>query len=270
MSWSLRDAAREPLVHFLVVGAVLAALEHFTAPTREEARVVVVDASVRADLVDAFEHEHGTAPTDAEQAALIDQWIDEEVLYREGLARGLDREDARVRQRVASMMSALVEAQHPVAEPTEEEVRAYFDAHVDRFAEDARFDFVHVFVRGEGAEERAATLLAQLEAGASPAGLGETFSGGRHYRGRRLEDLAASFGDAFIEGFDTQPVNVWALHRSRFGLHLVRIERRSAAANADFERARLDVEHALREEAQRARSRRAIAVLRERWEVVER
>lgn len=271
-SWWRRSAS-EPLVQFLVAGALLAAIDLGRAPaTSEPDRTIVVDDGTRRDLADAFLHEHGHAPTDDELAPLVDAWIDQEVLYREGLARELDQGDPRVRQRVASLMEAIVAAEHPAPPPSEDDVRAYFEAHAERWAEDARIDFEQVFVNGadEAAEARAATYLADLRAGASPIGMGDSFTGGRHYRGRRIDDLAGSFGPEFVEGLDTEAVDTWTLRRSRFGLHLVRVERRTAASPADFERARPDVEHAIGEERRDERVRRAIAALRRHWEIVQR
>lgn len=273
MSSRLPAIAREPLVHFLVVGVLLAGIERVagTSTTDAEARVLVVDEATRRGLAEDFVHEHGRAPSERELAPLVEGWVDQEILYREGLLRGLDRGDVRVRQRVASLMAARVEAEHPLADPTEEELRAYFEAHADRYAEEARIDFTHVFVEGSdaAADARAAELLATLRDGGSPIGLGDTFSGGRSYRGRRIAELAETFGSAFVEGIEAQPVGSWELRRSRTGLHLVRIERRSAASEAAFDRARLDVEHDLVEEARRERTRRALEELRARWEIRE-
>lgn len=271
---TVRAFAREPLVHFLVLGALLAALESLAATEEPatETRTLIVDADTRSALADELLHELERTPTEAELRARVDAWVDEELLYREGLARGLDRDDARVRQRIATLTASLLEARHPIEEPSEEALRAHFEANLTRYAEDARIDFVHVFVEGLGeeSEARAATLLAQLRAGASPIGLGDVYPGGRHYRGRRLNDLAESFGDAFTEGLDRLGPGEWVLRRSRTGLHIVRVEHRSAASPADLERARLDVTHDVVEAARAARREEVRRELRARWRVIER
>lgn len=269
---SLSALAREPLVHFLVVGAALAAIDHFVHQPTEDERVIVVDERVRRELADAFLHETGAEPTPADLAPRVERWVDDEVLYREGIVRGLDRDDPRVRERVASRMAALLDAEHAVADPTDDELRAWFEAHADRWAEDARIDFVHVFVDGSDAEAeaRAEALRAELVTGGSRVGLGDTFSGGRTYRGRRIADLTETFGDAFTDGLDAQPVDVWTVRRSRFGFHVVRVERRTAASAPDFETARLDVERDYLEHAHAERTDRAVEALRARWEIVER
>lgn len=274
MNESLRKLAREPLVHFVIVGALLALLESIATPSEEiEApRTVIVDAETRRGLALEWEHDQGRAPNEAELDEAVERWIDEEVLFREGMLRELDRDDLRVRQRVATLTLSLLEAEHPLAEPDDDALRAYFDSHLERYAEAARFDFVQVYVEGtdEVARGRADALLAQLEAGASPIGLGDTYSGGRHFRGRTLDDLASSFGPSFATDFADAPDGRWTLRSSRTGLHLVRIDSRAAASAADFERARVDVEHDLLESLRLERTQRVVRELRDRWRVIER
>ncbi|MBN8611338.1 MAG: peptidyl-prolyl cis-trans isomerase [Deltaproteobacteria bacterium] len=273
MNDRVRSLLREPLVHFLVVGALLAAMESIAAPEDvADARVLVVDDAIRRGLTTEWEHDHGAPPSEDELAEAVRAWVDEELLFREGILRELDRDDPRVRQRVATLAMSMLEAEHPIAEPTDEEIRAYFDAHLDRYGEDARFDFVHVFVAGvdEAARARADALLVDLRAGASPIGLGDTYPGGRHYRGRDLDALARAFGPEFVAGFADAADGAWTLRTSRTGFHLVRIDARAAASPADLERARVDVEHDLLEERRRERASQAIESLRERWRVIER
>lgn len=267
---------REPVLHFLVLGALLFGLDAVAHRDEENAdapeafsRTLVVDEGIRRSLADDYLHEEGRAPTPSELDARIARWTDEEILYREGMARELDVHDERVRTRVATLMADVLRAELFVPEPTESELRAHFDANAERWAEPERVDFVHVFVDGniEGADERAQAFLVSLEAGASPARMGDTFTGGRHYRGRRIADLGEAFGGTFADDIASAPLDSWTLMRSRFGLHLVRIEQRSAGSDADFERARLDVARALDEARQTEAMARALTTLRERWTI---
>ncbi|HLU67128.1 MAG TPA: peptidylprolyl isomerase [Kofleriaceae bacterium] len=294
MSPRLRAIAREPLVHFVLIGAALLLVDRWRGGGDEEAppaggapapaaaaqagepgagpRQIVIDQDVRGPLAEALERVHGRPPTEAELDEAIARWIDEEVLYREGLARGLDRDDPSVRRRVADKMALVLEQQIVLPEPDEAELRAWFERRAEDWAEPERVDFTHVFVAGSGAEAegRAAELLRRLEGGEPPDLLGDRFSGGRRYRGRKLADLAESFGPEFVEGLDRQPIGAWRLRRSRHGLHLVRVDRRREARAADFEAAALDV---LKEwqDARRAEELAGrVRALRARWQVIER
>jgi peptidyl-prolyl cis-trans isomerase C len=268
---------REPLVHFAVLGVMLFVVGAWRETTPSEppatgpgsaSEVIRVDDVVRRRLVEGWTTQNGTPPGAEDTQKMIDHWVREEVLFREGMARGLDRDDERVRARVASKMGFVVDAQLVVPEPSDDELRAYFDAHADRWSKEARIDFTHVFASaGPDARSRIDALLPKLQSGVDPNGLGDTFTGGRRYRSRKLDDLATQFGATFVEALDAQPVNTWAVRTSRFGVHAVRVDARTTAGGADFAAARLDVRHALLEERRQEAFDAAVDVLVKRWRV---
>lgn len=267
-----RRLLREPLLHFVLLGAGLFALDHARRGSTAGPRAarITLDASDRASLVEGWTSAHGHPPSRAESDDMISRWIDDELLYREGLARGLERDDPRVRERIATKMRLILRSQIIVPEPTDAELRAWFAAHADRWAKAELLDFTQVFVQGddEPARARARELLAQLTAGADPSGLGDPFSGGRRYRRRKIEDLASSFGDEFVAHLSEQAEATWVQRRSRFGLHLVRVDRHSSAQGPDF----ASVEAEVRDGWTTARREQALAEatakLRARWEIV--
>lgn len=270
----MRRILREPLLHFVVIGAALFALpsppgKRPTTPQLDR-DPIVVDGHVRASLARGWRKTHSAPPTDSELERLTKRWIDREILYREGLARGLDRDDERIRALVAEKMSFVLSAQALIVDPSEAELRQFFETHIQDFVEAERIDFVHVFVKGhdDDARHRAAELLALLEGGASPSGLGDTFSGGRRYRRRRLQDLTRTFGESFTRGLKGQAPGEWAMRRSRFGFHLVRIEARTPGGRPDFDSVRGRVEEAWRADRRSEAVAAQMATLRSRWEVV--
>jgi peptidyl-prolyl cis-trans isomerase C len=267
-----RRLLREPLLHFVLLGVGLFALDHARrgSTAGPQSARITLGADVRASLVEGWTSAHGHPPTRAESDELIGRWIDEELLYREGLARGLERDDPRVRERIATKMGLVLRSQIIVPEPTDAELRAWFEAHAERWARAELLDFTQVFVEGddEPARARARELLAQLSAGADPNGLGDPFSGGRRYRRRKIEDLASAFGDEFVAHLSEQAEATWVQRRSRSGLHLVRVDRRTSAQGPDF----ASVEAEVRDEWSTARRAQGVAEamqkLRARWEIV--
>lgn len=277
--------AREPLVHFAIVGAILFAVDtarRAANPERPAPRVtasqapahgpeapIVVDDTVRAAIASRAETRLGRTPSASELDAELDAWIDDEVLYREGARRGLDRFDPVIHKRVASRMSYVLEQAVIVPEPTDADLTAWFETHRERWSTPERVDFTHVFVAGTdaAARSRAEKLAAALAAGAAPERLGDRFSGGHRYRGRPLAKLARSFGDGFVRGLERQPPGVWVERASRFGLHLVRVDRVEPARPADFAAARLDVRKAWRDEQRRIGVATELARLRASWEI---
>jgi PPIC-type PPIASE domain len=279
---ALRVLAREPVTHFVLIGAVLFALDAVLsrdaaadrdAPHRPFAvpsEPIVVTEDIRAMLVERWSRTHATPPTADELEPLVQGWIDQEVLYREGLARGLAEGDAQVRERVASQMAYVLESRITIPEPDPAELRAWFEAHAERYARPERVDFTQVFVEGNdaAAETEARELLRLLEAGADPNGLGDTFAGGRRFRGRRLAELAERFGEAFIAGMETQPPGTWSLRRSGLGVHLVRVDRWVPGRAPSFDAVQGEVRHDWAEAQRASALLRAKQALRSRWELV--
>ncbi|HWP66497.1 MAG TPA: peptidylprolyl isomerase [Candidatus Limnocylindria bacterium] len=226
--------------------------------------------------VEALRQDHtrrlGVEPTPAEDAALVERYVDDEVLYREALAMGLDRGDIIVRRRLLQKMEFLLEGLHPVPEPTDAELEAYLEAHADRYRTPARIDLVHVFVsrdrHGDGAGAVAAALREQLLAGANFAALGDPFLRGRELRAQSEQDLAGIFGPAFARAVVELPVDTWSPPiASSYGLHLVRVRARNPAALPPLARIRATVQQDWVDERRRATLRAAVDELRQKYVV---
>lgn len=286
----LRAIAREPLAQFALVALAIFGVAQIRAragaarradTARAEVRAsgpegaierhLVVEPETIARLVTAFEQREGRAPSEAERREAVARWVDQELLFREAVARKLDRGDERVRQLLADKMRALLEREALGAPPTEAEVRAAFDADPARWAKEEAFDFIHVFVHGDGpdSEARATSLRRELEGGADPARLGDLFQGGRRYRRRSLSELSATFGPEFTRGLASQPVGSWASRRSRFGFHVVRVEGHSRAEAPSFEEVRETIAAELGAARREADFDERLKELRARWTVIE-
>ncbi len=255
-------------MHFVAIGLLLFGLEALFARGGAGHRVVV-GSDVAASLSEQFTQEQGRAPSAAELDGLLDRWADDEILYRAGLERGLEKDDARIRERVALKMSRVLSEGVIVKEPTEAELVLWFEAHSERFAAAPLIDFTQVFVAGTGddARARAQELLVKLEAGADPTGLGDTFSGGRRYRHRKLADLAVAFGAPFVAGLAEQREGSWALRLSPHGQHVVRVDRLLPGSMPSFEAARPDVEKDWKDETRKQGLEKAMQALRAKWTV---
>src|SRR5688500_4708928 len=90
---------REPLLHFVILGGVLFAADQFVVARSDDPRIIVVDAEVDAHARQVFKQARGHEPDAEELYALRRVWLDNEVLYREGLALELDKGDEAIRER---------------------------------------------------------------------------------------------------------------------------------------------------------------------------
>ena len=265
---------REPLLHFLAGGAGLFVLYGIVAgdPAYAPDRIVVGVERV-ALLAATFERTWLRPPTRDELDGLVDEFVNEETLYREGLALGLDRDDLVIRRRLRQKMEFLHTDLTAQEKPTEAELAAFLSAHSDRFQQPARLSFRQVFVGRDGgspaAESRASELLRRLRSGASEANVeGDPTLLPRAMTMASKHDVASAFGDDFAVDVLTLADDDWTGPvASSYGLHLVRVEERVRARLPELEEVRRQVEREY-EATQRAEAKqRFLLELRERYEV---
>jgi peptidyl-prolyl cis-trans isomerase C len=267
----LRRWLHEPLLHFVVLGVALFTLHHWVAPPQPGRQIVLSAEAIRGLRQDHLRR-YGTLPTADEEAAMIQRFINNEVLYREALALGLDRGDIVVRRRLVQKMQFLTEDLQPIATPTDRQLRAYLDAHAVRYAVPARLTLTHVFVsadrHGSSTAAYAAQLRARLLAGADPAQLGDPFLRGRKFSLSTQAELAAAFGATFAAQVMSLPTGTWSEPlRSSYGLHLVRVAKHIAGHQPSLAEVRDAVERDWREERRTEADRLALARLRQRYDV---
>lgn len=234
MTWRNGAAAallREPLVHFLIAGALVFALLSGRAADPGERRIVVSEAVVTR-LVDRWSQAFRRRPSQGETDGLIRDWVRDQVYYREALRLGLDRDDDVVVKRMRNKMIALAAAEAEAREPSDAELQALLARDPARYAGEPRSDFEQLYF---GADRPAAqAALAALRQGrprieGTPSPLPARFA----QAGR--SELAERFGDGFAAALTEQPLGLWSGPlESGLGLHLVRVTRREAPPPANL------------------------------------
>jgi peptidyl-prolyl cis-trans isomerase C len=275
MITSMKKLLKEPLLHFLLLGATFFALNGWRAkerPADAAAPRIEVTAAAIEQLRAASERQFGKAPNAEELRGLVMAHIREEVFYQEALALGLDRDDMIVRQRLAQKMEFLTGDIAGAAEPADAVVREFFEKNAARYAKSGRVSFRHVYFskekRGAGAEAAAAEALAALAQGASDESLGDPFLHGFEFAEREPDDVIAAFGREFAEKLAAQPTGEWSGPvASSYGLHLVRVEARMEPRAVKFDEARETVLRDFHDERRRTANREVFEKLRERYQV---
>lgn len=259
----LPDWAREPLVHFIGLGAlVYLALTWGGTPVDPASRMISVDADQKAQLALGFERVMGRAPTDAELDARIERYVREEVLYREALRLGLDQGDAVVRQRLVAKMDMSASAAAEVADPDEPELRAFFEENASRYADALSVSFEQAYFSSEAAARNA---MSRANGGEET---GEPISLPRRVENERLAEIQIRFGEQFARGLAAldQGAQWQGPVPSGFGWHLVRLQSRKPVA-ADFDTVRDRVENDWRNAQIEQRKQRAYEILRSAYRV---
>ncbi len=131
---------REPLLHFLVLGGLLFAIDHFIVGPADDPRTIVVNAAVDNQARDVFKAARGREPNEDELYALRRVWLDNEVLYREGLALGVDKGDTAIRERVIFKALSIVSADLKLPPFDDQMLREWFEKNRAKYDEPARYD----------------------------------------------------------------------------------------------------------------------------------
>lgn len=225
----MRRVLKEPLFHFLVLGAVLFGLYGLVAKKEAEPAKIVVSAARIENLAMGFARTRQRLPSAEELSGLVEDFIRDEVFYREGKAAGLDRDDTVIRRRLRQKMEFTLE-DTGAAEPSDAQLSAYLAANAAQFRRENRLTFSHIYLsaaRGETLERDAravAAKLASISKEADVTSLGDRFLLGDEFRDLSQSDVARTFGEKFAAQVSELERERWrGPVPSSYGLHFVRI-----------------------------------------------
>lgn len=221
---------REPLLHFVLLGAALFAIDQVLASRADDPLTIKLDGEVDAQARSIFEAARGRAPTPEERDALRRVWLDNEVLYREGLALQLDKGDSTIRERVIFKALNVVEAGLKLPPFDDEVLRRWFEANRGKYDDPERYDFLEaVLPNADTATLR--DLAVRLNAGEP----GDENASLRVFTGRPHENIVQSYGAEFAAALEQSKPETWRVLESADGPRLVQLARVVPPQSADFE-----------------------------------
>jgi peptidyl-prolyl cis-trans isomerase C len=268
----LHAASREPLLHFVLIGALLFAFTALRQEKQEHAEIRISAGEV-AQLAAFWETQSQRKPSAEELRGLIEERIDEEVLAREAVRLGLDRDDVIVRRRLAQKMAFVSDDLTLVAEPADTELRAYFDTHRESYATPDLYALRHVYFNpdrhGMALDSDALRALQRLARGANANEMGDPFMLPRELADVSRDDIARDFGSAFADAVTGTAPGAWAGPvRSPFGVHLVKLESHTPRSAASFEDVRDRVREAYLAQKQQEANLALRTKLRQQYRIV--
>ena len=268
---------REPLLHFLLIGALLFVIYGLQNDgiSDQSKRIVFTQADIdRLSLL--WEKQRQRTPTQDELKGLIEQQIREQVLYREALAMGLDKNDSIVRRRLAQKVEFISADLAAMVEPTDDDLADYLTKHRDKFEIPGRISFVHIYLstekRGADSEEDASRMLIELEKVGSSADatrFGDAFMFGQEHTQVTDFDVERLFGKDFSRKLFSLPVGQWqGPVISSYGLHLIHIENKTAASQPELVAVRDKVRNEWMNQQRKKVDKAFYNSLRQRYEIV--
>jgi peptidyl-prolyl cis-trans isomerase C len=227
---------REPLLHFLIIGLVLfgfyAYINRGRSGTASPKQIGLSFDELRT-MTAYFESQWHRPPTSQEFQAMVEDKIKEEVLYREGLVMGLDKDDTIVKRRMAQKAQFLAEDVAAAHEPSIAELKAWFEKNTEKFALPSRCSFRHIYFspdkRATNTRDDATKALARIagqpEDSTMSTSVADRFMFQDYYGDRTPSAIAKEFGPQFAVALEKLKPGSWqGPIESGYGWHLVFVD----------------------------------------------
>lgn len=269
----MKSLFREPLVHFLIIGAGLFLAFGLTRePGVDNQKRIEVSPGQVEQLTAQFKRARQRTPSKKEIAALVESYVRDEIYYREALAMGLDRNDPQVRLRMRMKLEFLLEDLTADEAPDEKVLSAYLQEHADKFLVEPQVSFQQVYLNPDKHQDfdaEAKKILADLNKGAAPESVGDRTLLQYEYRLAMKTDITRSFGEEFAADVVQQTPGDWTgpLY-SRFGVHLVKVSELVEGRLPELSEVRDQVEREYTAERRKELKDLAYQRLREGYEIV--
>ena len=225
---------REPLLHFIVIGGLLFGIDHALVSKADDPHTIVVGADVDTEAFATFKAARGRDPNPQELEALHRVWLDNEVLYREGLALQVDRGDPAIRERVIFKALSVVDSNVKLPPVDDKVLRAWFEAHRDKYDEPARYDFEEAALSGTNSERTVREFVVSLNNGTP----GDAKAGLRVFKARPHSNLVDSYGADFAKTLESAQPGTWQALQTREGWRAMRLDATTPPKPAVFEQVR--------------------------------
>lgn len=238
--------SRDPSLHFALIGAVLFGINSFfsSTDTLESGDIIISESRIN-HLAAVFERGWQRPPEPQELQALIDDYVREEVLYREAIRQGLDKNDTVIRRRLRMKMEFLAKDLVEAIRPGDAILKDYYQQHIDRYTQPAEYSFEQIFLdsdkRPQVAED-ARIVLTKLVSGANPRELGDNNLLQHQFSKVSSERIDRVFGGSFSLQLKELQRDQWTGPlTSAYGEHLVRITYYQPEQFPEFAEIRADV-----------------------------
>ena len=273
----MRRILQEPLLHFLLLGALLFLVFHFTGnrPADSKTEVVVTPGQVAA-LSAGFTRTWQRPPSAGELEGLIEDQVRAEIYSREALALGLDRDDLIIRNRLRTKLEMVTENVIGQIDPTDDQLREYLNQHSGAFHREAQCAFWQIYFSSERRGARAhadaraeLVLVANHGEDLRPDELGDPTLLPSMVSLSGTSAIAAQFGGEFTNALSELPIGKWSGPvKSAFGWHLVLVRKRMPGRIPELTEVRKDVEREWRNAQRKEQTEQLYQKLRKRYQVV--
>jgi hypothetical protein len=241
-----KEIIREPLVHFLLIGAGLFMLFNFTnGPAGDKSNRIVVTPGQVEQMTARFTRSRMRPPTEKEMDGLIEGYLRDEIYYREALAMGLDKDDGLIRRRMRQKVEYILEDISAQADPTDEVLTDFMQKHMNRYRLETQISFQQVYLNPDRRKDMvgdAGKILVRLSAGTDPKTLGDPIMVAHKFNFASESKIERAFGESFAQQVLRLEPGAWTGPVvSGLGGHLVMVSERKDERMPELAEVRTEV-----------------------------
>lgn len=275
MRISFKRLLSEPLVQFFILGVLLFLLTSYIRQHRDkQSHEIIVDNERIGMMVMNYKTQTGDLPNKEQLNAMIDNYIREEISYREAKKIGLDKDDEIIRRRLSQKFNFLQTDLTEAAQPSDKDLKQFYTQHPELFQTDATVSFSHIYFSADNntddiAKQKALTVLQQIKNSnlqRAPE-KGDRFPLQYDYTDQATVDIQQNFGDKpILQELFKAPLHTWTGPvQSGYGWHLVFISKRNSATVIPFEAIKEEVKTKWLEEVKSAQNKKVFDQLNEKY-----
>lgn len=278
MTIRMRRLFSEPLVQFIILGGLLFVLVSYFQQKKDTAsrNIIVDNERIRLMLLN-YKTQTGNLPTKKQLDAFIENYIKEEISFREAKRMGLDKDDEIIRRRLTQKFAFLQTDLADIAPPTEADLKKFYAGNPALFSNNASVSFSHIYFSADGnsdaaAKQKSMLVLRELQQTSltrSPE-KGDRFPLQYDYTEQTKLDVQQNFGsnqmtDELFKG----PLNVWlGPVQSGYGWHLIYIVKRETASELPFEAVKEDVKMKWMDSVKAAQNQKLFEQLSKKYNII--
>ena len=275
MRISFKRLLSEPLIQFLILGVLLFLLTSYIRQHRnKQSREIVINNERIGMMVMNYKTQTGDLPNKQQLDAMIDNYIREEISYREAKKIGLDKDDEIIRRRLSQKFNFLQTDITEAAQPSDKDLKQFHDQHFQMFQKEATVSFSHIYFTADNstdniAKQKALNVLEQLKNSKLQRApeKGDRFPLQYDYTDQAAVDIQQNFGDKpILQELFKAPLHTWlGPVQSGYGWHLIFISKRNSAFEIPFASIKEEVKMKWLEEVKAAQNKKVFDQLNEKY-----
>ena len=256
---------QEPLLIFAAIAMFIFLGDQMIALTKTDPKAIVITSQLRNDLKQIYANSFKKDPSARDMQILIDRWVDNEVLYREGLALGLDKGDDSIRERVIFKTLSVTQAEVNLPNPDENFLKNWFNEHQEQYNEPTQLNFEEAVVFGKPNPMEIKNFVLALNG----KGKSSIDSNLEIFKDRPRFTIVDGYGEEFTKSLEQLPRNEWSALESTAGTRIVRLVSVKQGQKANFEQLKAKIYTDWKNQTAAELSTKAIRELGKKYKIID-